>query len=344
MSDSKKTFLAALAGGFVAMVFASGMTAWADGNPGTDGVPRVIPYQGTLEKDGAGVTGQVQMTFRIFDGAGASTAAWTEVLPVEIYAGRFQALLGSTSTTSGTNLAKAINNADDLYLGVSVTTGTGEVPLSNRQRFLPVPYAMWSTAATDFKVGKNLTVDGTAGVSGALTVGGTAGVTGALKVGGSLNTTITNQAIEGSPALLLNSTNKADVVTGGKLRVMGYDFEFDPLDDSVRGDGGRALVLNGGEVLTLNFEGDFSGGTRVQGDILVVDGRIESGNMSCRSGCANVSWVEAPGGGAFGSWRGRAYCPAKTYVCGLEQKVEGDQGSGGDDTATNSIAMLCCPF
>ena len=44
-----------------------GLTALADSNPATDQVPRLIPYQGTLEKDGVAVTGQVPLTFSIFD-------------------------------------------------------------------------------------------------------------------------------------------------------------------------------------------------------------------------------------------------------------------------------------
>ncbi len=56
-----------------------------------------------------------------------------------------------------------------------------------------------------------------------------------------------------------------------------------------------------------------------------------------------VEPVEAPGASPWGLWKGAAFCPANHYVCGLEQKVEPTQGKG-DDTATNSVRMYCCPL
>ncbi len=180
MDEKLKTLLSAFAGGVIALAFVHAVTALADGNPATDQVPKLIPYQGTLEKDGTGVTGQVPMTFSLFDGSAATTAAWTEKQTVNVFGGRFLALLGSTTADSATNLAKAISNADDLYLMVTLTTGSGDVPLSNRQRFLPVPYALWTTAATDFKVGHNLTVGGAATITGTLIANGDVAVIGNL--------------------------------------------------------------------------------------------------------------------------------------------------------------------
>jgi hypothetical protein len=158
MNKKLYTFLAAITGGAIALTLTLAHTALADSNPATDQVPKLIPYQGTLEKDGVGVTAQIPMTFSIFDGAAATTAVWTERQTVNVYAGRFMALLGSTTANSATNLAKAITDADNLYLSVTLNNPSGDVALSNRQRFLPVPFALWTTAAADFKVGRNLTV------------------------------------------------------------------------------------------------------------------------------------------------------------------------------------------
>ena len=47
------------------------------------------------------------------------------------------------------------------------------------------------------------------------------------------------------------------------------------------------------------------------------------------------------GWGAFGSWR---FCSPNMYVCGFNQRVEGNQGEGGDDTAVNDVQLVCCPF
>ena len=44
-------------------------------------------------------------------------------------------------------------------------------------------------------------------------------------------------------------------------------------DGCGRGDGGRALVHDGGDTLAINYAGDFSGGTRIDGN-LNVGGKI----------------------------------------------------------------------
>ena len=221
-SERMKTFLSAFAGGVIAIALAHAVTALADGNPAIDQVPKLIPYQGTLEKDGTGVTGQVPMTFSLFDGSTATTAAWTEKQTVNVFAGRFLAMLGSTSATSATNLTKTLTNADDVYLAVTLNTAAGDVPLSNRQRFLPVPYALWTTAATNFNVGRDLTVGHAATVWSDLTVGGmSAGSEGNLWVGNAGgHTAIFNQEISGAPSLHLTSSSGV-IVANVDLQVLG---------------------------------------------------------------------------------------------------------------------------
>jgi hypothetical protein len=278
----------------------------------------VIPYQGTLEKDGAGVTGQVQMTFKVYDGALASTPAWTEVLPVEVYAGRFQALLGSTSTTSGTNLAQAINNADDLYLGVSVTTGTGEVPLSNRQRFLPVPYSMWTTASTNFKVNA---IDAPSGTT-----------------------------------MCVNCVAKNGVQVGGNLNLRAWDLAFTPWDTAARGDGGRALSMTAGDMLTVNFAGDFAGGVRIEGAVampgsLTVGTKL-SADVTAKQ-CSGGAWDCVCPSGRF-AISGGFMCPAgsagvMSYPTPDPQSGSGDwtgwhaacQNTSGVETRPSSVWVMC---
>ncbi|BFM13302.1 hypothetical protein R50072_34550 [Simiduia litorea] len=47
--------------------------------------------------------------------------------------------------------------------------------------------------------------------------------------------------------------------------------------------------------------------------------------------------------GAWGNWTGAQYCPAKHYVCGLEQRTEPSQGKN-DDTGTTGVRFFCCPL
>jgi hypothetical protein len=53
--------------------------------------------------------------------------------------------------------------------------------------------------------------------------------------------------------------------------------------------------------------------------------------------------VAAPGAAPWGTWKGPAFCPANYFVCGIEQKVEVQQGNG-DDTAVNGVRVYCCPL
>ncbi len=58
-----------------------------------------------------------------------------------------------------------------------------------------------------------------------------------------------------------------DVVAGSNLRVDGTDLSFG--EHAGRGDGGRAMVHEAGDLLRINFQNDFSGGTLVDGELAV---------------------------------------------------------------------------
>ncbi|HWO21070.1 MAG TPA: M57 family metalloprotease [Kofleriaceae bacterium] len=47
-----------------------------------------------------------------------------------------------------------------------------------------------------------------------------------------------------------------------------------------------------------------------------------------------------PGEGSWGDWRNRAYCSEGSWAVGYRMRVESNQ-SGGDDTALNSVQLLC---
>jgi hypothetical protein len=53
--------------------------------------------------------------------------------------------------------------------------------------------------------------------------------------------------------------------------------------------------------------------------------------------------ISPPGPGLWGTWHGPAFCPDNHYACGIEQKVEPQQGNG-DDTAMNAVRVYCCPL
>ena len=232
-------------GGLVTGLVILSAVAIADQDPSTDGVPRLIPYRGTLEQDGQPYDGGISMIFRIHDET--DTLVFEELQQVQVFQGRFSVLLGSTGEEAVLALSRAVADADSLFLSIALRQGdAAETLLANRQRFLPVPYAFWTTASTDFHVGNSLSVAGhaeagTLGVSGqasvatlgvleGATVGGDLGVGGELSAGG-------------------------DIVSAGNLEMEGRFINFRARDGV--GDGGNLAFHGGGDILVLNNDGDF---------------------------------------------------------------------------------------
>jgi len=46
--------------------------------------------------------------------------------------------------------------------------------------------------------------------------------------------------------------------------------------------------------------------------------------------------------GKWGNWDNLKSCPQNYYVCGLQTRMESDQGFYSDDTALNGMKMQCC--
>lgn len=170
-TSTASLLLAASVGAIAALIGVTG-PAWvpaaiADQNPATDTVPRVVPYSGTLDVDGIPLTGSVSLRFTIYDG---STAVWSEDVAITATDGRFSALLGASVPIDG-----AIGAGDDLTLGIVVLNGPGpadDVALVGRQRFVPVPFAMWTAGASDLVVARDAFVQGELQAEGPMRVVG----------------------------------------------------------------------------------------------------------------------------------------------------------------------------
>ena len=309
-----------------------------------NGDPKYIPYQGTLQRDGQAVNGHKKMGFRLYDSPSATTAHWSEDLDVDFYEGRFSVILGSSSAQSVSDLTQVINSLDKIYLEVVIDPDGEATVLNGRQRFLPVPFAIWTTAATNFNVSQKLSVQGGAEINGPDNDGSQASLT-IKDTGSSKKMLIDSNEIDSTGArLYLNRNVQNEVQTGGDLKsggnfsVVGTDIVFAA---NSRGTGGRALVHGNDDTLILNFSDDFSGHTKVDSE-LYVNGSLHTSQSGCRADNCS-SWHDVSGGHDWGYWRGRTYCPAHEFVCGIEQKVEGSQGDG-DDTSVNDIAIICCPL
>lgn len=183
MNDRIRTLVAAFTGGLVVLALGTAASALAETTVPVDAVPRQIPYSGTIEKDGVGLSDDVTLRFSLYDAPdAAANLLWTQDLKVPVYAGHFTAVLGSLDDAKAAALTTTVTSAKELYLGIDIVLDKEKdtlVKLSNRQRFLPAPYALWTTAATNFTVASGLTVGGPAEV-GSLHVLANAKVDGAF--------------------------------------------------------------------------------------------------------------------------------------------------------------------
>ena len=98
-------------------------------------VPSVLNYQGTLNDSGGNpVTGQHEMTFRLYNELLGGTAFWSETQTVSLDAtGHFSVTLGSTTPVDKDNFN------GQTYIGIQVGT---DPELAPRQQLTSVAYAL----------------------------------------------------------------------------------------------------------------------------------------------------------------------------------------------------------
>ena len=179
-------------GALLTLIILQASHSWADADrdPATDTLTRVIPYTGRLEKDGVALTGTADLRFRLYTrGAAAAGYVWsatyTGTNAVRVVGGRFQVLLGDN-----TPLTAAVNDAEELYLGVEVQRN-GVWESLGKQLVAPTTFALWTPQSTNLRVGGTLSVGGTATV-GALALTGEAAfpkVKSAVVLGGGATST-----------------------------------------------------------------------------------------------------------------------------------------------------------
>jgi len=177
--SSSKVFLISI-GMVVGGLMFSVLNVMADITPSTQGIPPVIPYQGVLELNGQPVNRMgdraMWIEFQIYTSPSAGDIVYRQRLQVEIYQGRFTALIGPSGEGGG-RLIDVIQSSAELYLGMvllgdNLEAADDDIAMSNRQRLMSTPYAMWASGASQFTVQRDLTVGGNVTVGETLTVGG----------------------------------------------------------------------------------------------------------------------------------------------------------------------------
>lgn len=107
-------------------------------------VPLIVPHQGRLlDSDDQPVSGQRDLTFRIFETVTGGSALWTELhSDVPVNDGLFSVMLGSTVTISGDLVVTSGTFETERYLEVQVET---DAPLVPRMRIGSAPLAIASS-------------------------------------------------------------------------------------------------------------------------------------------------------------------------------------------------------
>lgn len=284
MTDKMKGFL------WVLPIIATGVVVFADNNPATDEVKRLIGYQGTLELDGAALSGPMTLELALYPSDSATTPIYRQCFTPTLAAGRFNVVLGpsglnpSITDCTGTpsiNLATVVNDANDLHVGITIIDQQrGRIPLEGKQRVLPVPYTFWSSESANFKVNQDLTVARNAVVSGSLTAGPTT-VSGALAAGA---TTVTgNATVTGTTTttnLTVNNTLEANVIRAGD-----YTPNFANWNQSPSGQGGACILNDNVGYKELMIAGNTTAdGTRrrvgIWDDLTVHGNNLVGGNLT----------------------------------------------------------------
>jgi hypothetical protein len=300
-------------------VVVMGVVVLADNNPATDDVKRMIGYQGTLELDGVAKNGLVSLELALYPEPGATASIYRQCFTPALVGGRFSVVLGPTGVTggdgegcddTGVNLATVVNDANDLHVGVTVHDPVrGRVALSGRQRVLPVPYSFWATEAANFKVNNDLSVTGNAQVAGALSADSLTvakAVSARAYAPGYSSWAVLGTGEGGAGIYNDNNVYKALMVvgnnSGGGARRVGVwdDFTVNGtatvnglvanttdfiLDAAGRRPVGtrplqRALVHEESDVLVVNYDGDFEGGTRMDSSVTVTGNLTVNGNLT----------------------------------------------------------------
>ena len=63
--------------------------------------------------------------------------------------------------------------------------------------------------------------------------------------------------------------------------------------------------------------------------------------MICKDFYGSETQTKTAEGAPWGDWLDAKYCPAKSYVCGVNAQVEPYQGTG-DDSSVNGLQFFCC--
>jgi hypothetical protein len=102
----------------------------------------------------------------------------------------------------------------------------------------------------------------------------------------------------------------------------------------IRGDHGSwkqwKFCKRGSHMIGLNFRSEKNQG---KGD--------DTAGNNVQMRCSDDQTLDGQGA-RWGTWDGWKICPGRSFMCGVEAKIQQHHGHGHDDTGLNQIKLICC--
>jgi len=341
-----------LALGLLVALAATPVVAQADGDPATDTLTRVIPYEGTIEVDGTAFTGTLDLRFTLYDDEG--TALWSETwapggeagVGVPVYAGTFSVLLGQHVP-----LTETVVDAADLFVGLDISTDdfVTFTPLAGRQRVGFAPFAVWASAGADFSVNGELAVAGGAAVDGDIDLGGDLRLeTGCVRMddanvafcgedrmypGSGVEMRVLENPADGEPLLRVLSAvgaerlrveHRGDVEINNHLLVLGPD---DDVDGNITANGG----ISAGGALDVDGTSDLAGDVTMRNDLTVQGDLTVTGDLTNLTVTSRFSTDYSPRSDSAASFTTSDMVSVENSICFLTGTLIDEPNDAGDD-------------
>ena len=216
-------------------------------------VPCKINYQGRLIKDNVPVDGTKTMRFSIYDSAVGGTQLWSSGdVNITVHNGLFRYVIGS----DGGDLSSIDWTAGEaLYLEVKVETDI----LTPREELYAYPYAINSHLLEGKTKEYFLNTSGDAQTKdGALNIMGNVGI----------GTTGPTHKLDVRGPLRIDQGASNDIWIQGGSATSGTSRNL------------AILGIKSSDELRLNYDGEYTGGVRIQGSKTIIDGNVGIGTTS----------------------------------------------------------------
>ncbi len=281
MNSRKLMYLPA--GIFIGCILALTVSSMAEDTE-LDSEPRVFPYNGYLEFNGAPLNGLVDLMFTVTDQGECSFSE--EHDNVSVFAGRFVTNIGSVNG----DVDGCVFDSEQVYIQVAVRNADEEgdyTALVGQQRIHPVPFAYWAAEGSDMKI------DGGATIAGATTIGGPTTINNTLTISGDINdsngSVVINDGLTVNGAIQPRAGNNAidwaDNVFGGS----GDDAWIKYYRDGSGEDTALQIGIDNDGVDNIEFYQQGAVRMNIEGGNVATSGNINVGNNANVSGNLNVS-------------------------------------------------------